>query len=76
MREKNRGRGGEGCPAQCCSQNPCSPSSLEDLRALPATSLGWSVFDPRIRTSSWSSKLFPMAPDSPGGGPRRLQEHR
>lgn len=68
--------GGEGCRVLCCSQNPCAPSSLQDSWALPASSLGWSVFDPQIRTSSWFSKPFPMALDSPSEGPRRLQERR
>lgn len=50
----------------CCSRNP-SPSSLQDLWALPAVSLGWSVFDPQIRTSSQSSKPFPWLWTAPVG---------
>lgn len=76
-RRERRTKGGLGRAVRCCAAaGTPSPSSLQDLRALPAVSLGWSVFDPQIRTSSQSSKPFPMALDSPSGGPRRLQERR
>lgn len=75
-REKNQGQAGEGCHVLCCSRTPL-PSSLScrDLLGLCLLSLCLECLDPQIRTSSQSSKPFPMVSDSPSGGPRRLQEH-
>lgn len=66
-REKEPRAGWGGLSRAVLQRNPFPLLSLQDLWALPAVSLGWSVFDPQIRTSSQSRQPIPMALDSPSG---------